>query len=235
MKYFYRSIRGNMESIILYHGSIKKVEKPLFGEGKIYNDYGQGFYLTKDIELAKEWSINENFDGVLNKYSLNIDGLKILDLSSSEYNVLNWLAILLDNRIIELNTPIKKKTNNYILEKYLINYKDYDVIYGYRADDSYFMYARLFISNQISLAQLELAMKLGDLGYQYCLKSKKAFKQLTFLEDELVNNKDYKNKKIERFEKAKRDLEKMLEKEDLDGVFAMHLITEGFKYEDKKL
>ena len=122
-----------MSKIILYHGSIKKVEKPIFGEGKTYNDYGQGFYLIKDIELAKEWSINENYNGILNKYELEINDLKILDLSSKEYNVLNWLAILLENRIFNLDTPIKKKAKEYIINNYSINYIDYDVIYGYRA------------------------------------------------------------------------------------------------------
>ena len=42
-----------MSKIVLYHGSNGKIEKPLFGKGKIYNDYGQGFYCTEHIELAK--------------------------------------------------------------------------------------------------------------------------------------------------------------------------------------
>ena len=221
-----------MSKIILYHGSIKKVEKPIFGEGKTYNDYGQGFYLIKDIELAKEWSINENYNGILNKYELEINDLKILDLSSKEYNVLNWLAILLENRIFNLDTPIKKKAKEYIINNYSINYKDYDVIYGYRADDCYFMYARLFLSNEISLKQLEYAMKLGDLGYQYCLKSEKAFNKLSFIESEIVQNKDYKNKKNNRLEEAKNDLEKILEQEDLNGIYALNLINEGKRNEN---
>ena len=33
-----------MSKIILYHGSNEKIERPIFGKGKVYNDYGQGFY-----------------------------------------------------------------------------------------------------------------------------------------------------------------------------------------------
>lgn len=35
---------------------IEIVEVPQFGIGKTYNDYGQGFYCIKSIELAKEWA-----------------------------------------------------------------------------------------------------------------------------------------------------------------------------------
>ncbi len=53
-----------MSKIILYHGSVEKIEKPVYGKGKKYNDYGLGFYCTEHIELAKEWSCNEGVDGV---------------------------------------------------------------------------------------------------------------------------------------------------------------------------
>lgn len=42
------------EVIKLYHGSEKIVQKPLYDYGKSDNDYGRGFYCTKEVELAKE-------------------------------------------------------------------------------------------------------------------------------------------------------------------------------------
>ena len=39
--------------MILYHGSNHIIDKPLYGAGKKYNDYGIGFYCTENIELAK--------------------------------------------------------------------------------------------------------------------------------------------------------------------------------------
>lgn len=85
--------------MILYHGSTNIIEHPQFGQGKKYNDYGRGFYCTENIELAKEWSCNEGINGYANRYDLDLTGLRILRLSSNEYTVLHWLAILMDNRI----------------------------------------------------------------------------------------------------------------------------------------
>ena len=44
---------GIMSKIDLYHGSPNILEKPLFGHGKTWNDYGPGFYCTEQKELAK--------------------------------------------------------------------------------------------------------------------------------------------------------------------------------------
>jgi hypothetical protein len=49
--------------MILYHGSDRIIEKPVFGEGKSYNDYGRGFYCTEHVELAKEWACATGGDG----------------------------------------------------------------------------------------------------------------------------------------------------------------------------
>lgn len=43
--------------MILYHGSREIVEHPLYGKGSENNDYGQGFYCTESMELAKEWAL----------------------------------------------------------------------------------------------------------------------------------------------------------------------------------
>ena len=45
------------EVIDIYHGSPNLIERPVFGEGKVHNDYGRGFYCTEHAELAKEWAI----------------------------------------------------------------------------------------------------------------------------------------------------------------------------------
>lgn len=58
------------EVIKLYHGSEKIISKPIYNYGKQDNDYGQGFYCTKEIELAKEWACQKDKDGFVNSYSL---------------------------------------------------------------------------------------------------------------------------------------------------------------------
>ena len=41
-----------MSKLILYHGSPDIIQVPVFGKGKSYNDYGNGFYCTEHLELA---------------------------------------------------------------------------------------------------------------------------------------------------------------------------------------
>ena len=98
-----------MGKIILYHGSQKIIEKPLFGIGKTYNDYGQGFYCTQNLDLAKEWACPASDDGFANIYELDTDGLKLLDLQTENFCTLHWLAILVNNRKFDLDTPIMRQ------------------------------------------------------------------------------------------------------------------------------
>lgn len=87
-----------MSKRILYHGSPDIIQAPVFGKGKSYNDYGKGFYCTEHLELAKEWACTENTDGYVNKYEVDTAGLSVLNLSSSEYTILHWLALLMKYR-----------------------------------------------------------------------------------------------------------------------------------------
>ena len=168
--------------IELYHGSPKIIEKPVFGAGNARNDYGPGFYCTREIELAKEWACPTKNDGFANKYLFDMNGLDVLDLSVKKYNILNWLAILLENRIFDISTPLARDAKDFITSRFTPQYKSKDVIIGYRADDSYFSFAKAFINNAIPLSSLAEAMKLGKLGIQTCIKSEKAFSQLSFQE-----------------------------------------------------
>lgn len=224
-----------MSVIKLYHGSSKIVEVPKYGEGKTYNDYGQGFYCTKHLELAKEWACADNALGYANQYEIEMDGLSVLDLSSGEFNILNWIAILMENRIVNLSTPLQKQAREYLLNNFLPNYKDYDIIIGYRADDAYFLFARAFVSNEISLSQLGLAMKLGKLGLQYCIKSQKAFNRIKYIDSIVADNAIYYNRKKARDDNARSEYLKELESGDLDGVFMRDIIREGMKNGDKRL
>ena len=135
----------------LYHGSANIIEKPELGLGNAKNDYGLGFYCTEHIELAKEWACAENRDGFANEYELEMDGLTVLNLSEAEYHILNWLAILLENRTFVIERGLPSAAKEYILSEFLPDYKRADVIRGYRADDSYFSFASAFLNNTISL------------------------------------------------------------------------------------
>ena len=170
-----------MSELIIYHGSENIIEKPEYGKGKPYNDYGLGFYCTEYIDLAKEWACDEKHGGYANKYSLNISGLNILDLNSSEYCILHWLSVLLKNRKFTLDNDIGRSAKEYILNNFSVDMTGIDIVKGYRADDSYFSYARDFLQNGITINRLKQVMKLGNLGNQIVLISKKSFEHVKFL------------------------------------------------------
>ena len=166
---------------VLYHGSRYIIQKPVYGEGNPHNDYGLGFYCAHEIDLAKEWACAEESGGYANQYELDMSGLSIMRLSGGDYSILNWLAVLLDNRTFRVSNDISREGRAFLLERFLPDITGYDIIIGYRADDSYFAFANAFLNNALSLEQLEKAMYLGKLGEQTVLKSEKAFKRINFI------------------------------------------------------
>ena len=216
---------------VLYHGSSMIVEKPEYGKGKPYNDYGSGFYCTKHIELAKEWAVGENSDGFVNSYEIDLSNLKILDLLNEKYNILHWLALLLNNRDFAIKSPIALRGKQYICDHYLIDTKKYDLIIGYRADDSYFSFARDFLNNTISIEQLSYAMKLGELKEQYVLISKKAFENIKFINCNQVSSSEYYPNRKTRDENARKLYKEQLEEMDIDGVYLRDIISGEKIYE----
>ena len=189
--------------MILYHGSPEIVEAPVYGKGSETNDYGRGFYCTETQELAKEWACPTIKGGFSNKYEFDLTDLKVLHLNKEGYNILNWIAILLNNRKFPKRSPIARQASKYILEEFLPDISGYDVIWGYRADDSYFSYAKDFLNNTISVNQLSQAMKLGELGEQVVLMSSKAFEKIKFLEYEIVDGSIYNPRRMDRESRAR--------------------------------
>ena len=177
--------------MLLFHGSQYIIKQPEYGKGKKNNDYGQGFYCTPHIELAKEWACADEYDGYANIYNLNTEALQILNLRAKEYSILHWLTLLLKYRSFRLTNPIAKDAKAFLLERFSLNTEAYDVIIGNRADDSYFSFAEDFLNNAISIAKLKKAMALGDLGEQIVLKSPLAFRQLEFLGSEPALREEY--------------------------------------------
>ena len=167
--------------ITIYHGSSDIIKKPKLGVGNPKNDYGLGFYCTESIDLAKEWACTSLRSGYANEYKLDLNDLNILDLSNSKYSILNWLTILLQNRTFNTNNEISKTGKEYLINNFNIDLSNYDIIKGYRADDSYFSFAQDFLNNTITVSKLAEAMKLGKLGEQIVLKSSKAFSHIKFV------------------------------------------------------
>lgn len=221
---------------ILFHGSENIVETPLYGKGGKTNDYGRGFYCTEQEELAREWACAKNHSGYVNRYLLKLDQLSILNLNQGGYHILNWLALLAANRTYWQNSSISETAKRYLQEHFLPDISGYDVIIGYRADDSYFSFAQDFVAGTISLRQLSSAMRLGELGEQVVLISRKAFGQIAFCGAESVEASRYYPKKMLRDREARRAYRRMKQEEaDIDGLYMLDIMREGMENGDPRL
>ena len=222
------------QKITLYHGSEHLVETPTFGLGKKNNDFGLGFYCTESEELAKEWAVSSLRNGFANRYSLDTEYLKILNLNSPDYTILNWIAILVEHRLFSIKTPAAQRAKRYLIDNFSVNVNAYDLIIGYRADDSYFDYAESFLNNGISVQQLAKTMRLGKLGEQIVVKSQFAFSRLRYEGFDVAEKEKYYVLRKARDEEANQLYLEMLEEES-DGLYIQDIMRGGIKNDDSRI
>lgn len=223
-------------AIRIYHGSENRIERPIYGYGKKYNDYGVGFYCTESIDMAKEWAVGAERSGYANVYDLNMEGLSELDLNDTEYCMLHWLSVLLQNREFEVSSALAREAKEYLTLNFSPAYLSADVIRGYRADDSYFSFAQDFLNGTISYRQLSAAMRLGKLGRQIVLKSKKAFSQLTFVDAEIAKADEWFAKKQLRDKTARNDyFSSRLNRREPGDLYITQILDEEMKADDERL
>lgn len=220
--------------ITIYHGSEKIVEQPIFGESKKNNDFGLGFYCTVSEPLAKEWAVSSLRDGFSNRYSLDTDCLNVMNLNSSEYTILNWIAVLVEHRLFSIKTPIARRAKRYLIDNFSVNVNAVDLIVGYRANDSYFDYAESFLNNGISVEQLSQAMRLGKLGEQIVIKSKFAFSKLKYEGFDVASKDEYYVLRKARDDEANQLYLEMLEEES-DGLYIQDIMRGGIKNDDPRI
>lgn len=210
--------------IIVYHGNKEQITVPMYGKGDKNNDYGSGFYTTPDADLGREWAMSlytKGSIGYLHKYQIDITGLNILDFTKQDS--LHWIAELLANRTI--NTEGREVLRDNIgkfISQYKLDTSDYDLIIGYRADDSYFTYATDFASGLIYKETLENALRHGHLGLQVFIKSKLAFSRMQEIGNpEVVGSKyrtRYENRKklaLDKYRDDKRNKNKARNKQTI--------------------
>lgn len=220
--------------ITIYHGSKQIVEVPTFGEGRKNNDFGLGFYCTESNDLAKEWAVSSLRDGFSNRYTLDTEYLNILNLNSSNYTLLNWMAVLVEHRLFSITTPVARRAKRYLIENFGVNVNAYDLITGYRADDSYFDYAEAFLNNTITVEQLSRAMRLGKLGEQIVIKSRFAFSKLRFEGFEVSEKGTYYVLRKARDDAASQ-MYLDIQEEDSDGLYIQDIMRGGVTNDDPRI
>ena len=185
-----------MDRIVIYHGSETIIKKPEFNKENKNADYGNAFYCTDDCNAALEWGSKKSGNGFANKYYFDARGLNVLDLT--KVDVLNWAAILLHHRDIDPAFASDHARELEYLEKhYYIDVRKYDVVIGYRADDSFFTFPLMFVESRIRVIKLEEIYNLGFLGKQIAIISEKAFNRLKYIESiesQPIHREKYKNR-----------------------------------------
>ena len=222
------------ELITIYHGSRQVVEAPAFGLGRRNNDFGLGFYCTRSNDLAKEWAVSSLSDGFSNRYTLDTEYLNILNLNSQDYTVLNWMAVLVEHRLFSIKTPIARRARRYLIDNFGVNVNAYDLVMGYRADDSYFDFAEAFLNNAITVEQLSCAMRLGKLGEQVVVKSRFAFSRIRFEGFEVAQRDRFYALRKARDDKANQTYLDIQE-EAYDGLFVQDILRGGVSNDDPRI
>ena len=222
------------KQITIYHGSKQIVEVPTFGSGRKNNDFGLGFYCTESLDLAKEWAVSSLSDGFANRYSLDIEHMNILNLNSPDYTILNWIAVLVEHRLFSIKTPIARRAKQYLIDHFGINVNAYDLIKGYRADDSYFDFAEAFLNNSITVEQLSRAMRLGKLGEQIVLKSQFAFSRIKYEGFEIALRDPFYVLRKARDDEANQAYFDIQE-ETSDGLYIQDILRGGISNDDPRI
>lgn len=165
---------------------------------------------------------------------LDTEHLNILSLNSPSYTVLNWIAVLVEHRLFSIKTPVARRAKRYLIDNFGVNVNAFDLITGYRADDSYFDYAESFLNNGISVEQLARAMQLGKLGEQIVIKSKFAFSRVKFEGFDLAEKDPYYILRKSRDDEANQLYLKMLEEEG-DGLYIQDIMRGAIKNNDPRI
>ena len=159
--------------MILYHGSLERIETPEIRVPNRTLDYGAGFYATTSFEQAEEWvrrRMREAFanKGYVNEYSLNTESLEHLNSLSFESPTEEWLDFVMRNRTERGFTH------------------DYDVVYGPVANDKVYAEFALYEGGLLSKQNLIAELKTYKLVDQYLFHTPKALEAISFIKAKTI-------------------------------------------------
>ena len=161
--------------------------------------------------------------------------MQVLDLEDGTHSVLEWLAILVNNRVVNVGVPIAQAAIEYLTENFLIDLAPYDIVRGYRADDSYFSFVRSFVSNGLTVEQLETVMHLGSLGAQVVLKSPRAFERIRFVDYETAPWEEFHRRRLNRDMAARKAFFEESRRGVTQGLYMNTILSEGLKQDDVRV
>ena len=175
----------------IYHGSSRIIREPKFGAGNQYNDFGLGFYCSEHPKHAAGWAVGRDRSGFVSSYTINHEGLRIINLCGPQYTPLHWLSLLFNYREFDMSSDSAHRAREYINYFFSVDHQGCDVIAGWRADNRCFMFAQDFIDGKISYHDLKNILTSDDSNRQFVLKSNRAFDRIYFTGYESASGRDH--------------------------------------------
>lgn len=191
MTFLWKYTKGE-KKMILYHGSDNKVLTPVYEFNNSKRDYGAGFYTTLDYEPACEYAVctSEGNNGYVHKYELNTTDLSIIDMTKV-YDTLEWLAVLSKNRIFGNGRKYKVMNKQLIDLYYNSDIENYDIIVGYRADNSLCSIIKETLRDGVGLRAFNKIFNADILEKEVLIQSERAIKQLKEIETHEIEYEKY--------------------------------------------
>ena len=160
----------------LYHTSNVEIREPDIHRGRKNADFGQGFYLTPDLDFAQRWA---GPDMVVNEYELDEDGLQIHRFDRDEA----WFDYIFHNRRV-------------------VDGLVADVVIGPIANDTIFDTFGIISSGFLDPADAMKLLMIGPEYTQVAIKTEKAAGRLRWLRAEKIAKLDAELRKAEQDEYA---------------------------------
>ena len=152
----------------LYHTGFLEIKEPDIYHGRKNADFGQGFYLTDDMEFSKRWAKErKGFSTICNIYELDTNGLLIKELKRDE----EWFSYIYQNR-------------NHRPDEW----KEYDVIMGPIANDTIYDVMGIITSGFLSNREALQLLQIGPRYRQITIKTEKAVSNLRFITSEILTS-----------------------------------------------
>ncbi|MCD7925746.1 MAG: DUF3990 domain-containing protein [Bacteroides sp.] len=154
--------------MIIYHGSLEKVEMPCILPPTRTLDYGSGFYATTSMEQAEQWVKRKRgktgVKGYVNAYELDESQLEKLQILRFEYPTDEWVDFVMANRM----------DASYI--------HHYDIVYGPVANDRVYAAFALYEANLLDKEGLIKELRAYKLVDQLLFHTQRSLQTLHFIE-----------------------------------------------------
>lgn len=156
----------------LFHTSNMEIREPDVVRGRKNADFGQGFYLTPDLDFACRWASR---DAIVNEYEFDESGLLIHRFARDE----DWFRYIFENRRAKDSLAV-------------------DVVVGPIANDTIFETFGVISSGFLKPEDAMKLLMIGPEFTQIAIKTEKAVRQLHWIRSEKITRIGAEQRKAEQ-------------------------------------